>query len=141
VTGEGGDPGPLVAGAIDVEKPTFSKDAWNGQAVLQEVEMPVDALGTWVRIRELTAAKVSEISDAVTTIKGQRLRYDQKRRAVLTFAAGVIEPEFTVDEANVLQHQHGAAFTLVVSAIDEISGSGDEALEAAKQRFRTRPRR
>lgn len=127
--------------AIMVDQPVFSKDAWNGQSVLREVEMPVEALGTWVCIRELSAAKVSEISDAVTTIKGQRLKYDQSRRAVLVFAAGVIEPAFTVDEANVLQHQHGSAFTLVVSAIDELSGSGDEALEKAKQRFRTRPRR
>lgn len=133
-----GEDGTTSTGAITVEEATFSKEAWGGQSVLKEVDMPVEALNTWVRIRELSAAKVAEINDEVTTIKGQRLKYDQKRRAVLTFAAGVVEPAFTVDEANVLQHQHGSAFTVVVSAIDDLSGSGDDALEAAKKRFRPR---
>lgn len=132
-------PGPLQAAS----EPNFGKDAWATGATMREVDMPVDLLGpdVWVRIRELTAGEVSAISEEVTSMKGQRIRIDQTRRAALVFAKGCVEPSFTVDEANVMMHRNGAAFTLVVAAIDDLSGSGDDALEKAKARFRTRPRR
>lgn len=133
--GEGGDP---AANTSLSTTPSFDKNAWAGASVLKEFDMPVEALDTWVHIKELTAGQVAEISDECTSVKGQRVKFDQKRRAARVFAAGVVEPEFTVDEANVLMHQHGSAFTLVVSAIDDLSGAGDEALEKAKLRFRPR---
>lgn len=118
------------------EAPRYDKTAWTGKPSLKEEDVYVESLDAWVRVRELTAATLTRIAQDCTRMKGSTFTVDQTRQRVLTFSAGVVEPKFDEQEANVMAHQHGQAFNVVCGVIDELSGTSEEAVEKARRQFR-----
>jgi hypothetical protein len=129
-----GDPDPVV-----IDQPAFSKDSWlTGGSDLQEGEVQVDAISDSVKVRALSAGQLARIQDQCVTMKRDVASMDTRRMQVLTFVAGVVEPQFTEQEANQICHRYGPAFTLVVDTINQISQASDEDVERARRRFRPR---
>ena len=105
-------------------------DAWlNGPGDLQEAvveDVPVE--GQSVLVRGLAAgysnqaqSEATELKqvgrDTVVTVNGARLE-------VLQFAHGVLEPRFTVEQAEQVSQKYGPAFRRVIEKIDELSALG-----------------
>lgn len=118
-----------------------TKDAWlNGPGDLREEDVVVDFPnpGDTVRVRALAARFSAEVQSQMrlqTEGREQVAKIDVAEMEVLQFAHGVVDPEFTVDEARQAQGRMGPAFRKVVSKIDELSGVDKEAIEKAEQRF------
>lgn len=111
-----------------------TKDAWlQGPGDLQEDDVAdVPVPGESVRVRGLAAAYSNQAaSEALEMQPGPRgeqaARVNIARLEVLQFAHGVIEPEFTVEEAEQIAKKFGPAFKKVVARIDELSGVDKEA--------------
>jgi len=122
-----------------VDAPRFDKQSWlDGPGDLDEVEVHVDAIGGSVTVRALTAGQLATVQDQCLHMKNDVMKVDSQRMAVLKFARGVIEPQFTEDEANVIAHKFGRSFNLVVGVIDEISKASEEDVQKARRRFRPR---
>jgi hypothetical protein len=122
---------------VEDAAPMASKAAWlKGPGDLIEFDLEVPGVGGTVKVRSLTAGASNLIQTECMTMKGDEMKFDTTRREVMTFAAGVVEPSFTEQEANVIAHKWGPAFKLVVSVINEISGTQDDALEKARRKFR-----
>jgi hypothetical protein len=118
------------------------KSAWLGPGAgdLREQDVEdVPVKGQSVRVRALPAAYSNQASSEALvyeTFRGeQRARIDTGKLEVLQFAHGVIEPSFTVAEAEQVAKTFGPAFKRVIEVIDEISGVDKEALEEAQVRF------
>ena len=135
-----GDGLPVEAELLtDVEDapPLSSKAAWlKGPGDLIEFDLEVPGVGGTVKVRSLTAGQSNLIGTECMTMKGDEMKFDTNRREAMTFAEGVVEPKFTEQEANRIAHKWGPAFKLVVSVINEISGTQDDALEKARRKFR-----
>ena len=116
-------------------------DAWlNGPGDLQEAvveDVPVE--GQSVLVRGLAAgysnqaqSEATELKqvgrDTVVTVNGARLE-------VLQFAHGVIEPKFTVEQAEQVSQKYGSAFRRVIEKIDSLSALDKEAITQASARF------
>jgi hypothetical protein len=119
-----------------------SKEAWLGPGAgdLREQDVEdVPVKGQSVRVRALPAAYSNQAtSEALVyeTFRGeQRARVDTGKLEVLQFAHGVIEPQFTVAEAEQIAKTFGPAFRRVIGVIDEISGVNKAAVEEAELRF------
>ena len=54
---------------------------------------------------------------------------------ILQFAHGVVDPQFSEDEARQIAEQFGPAFRKVIAKIDELSGVDKEAIEQTDLRF------
>lgn len=122
-----------------LDQPKFDKQSWlTGATDLQEGEVYVEAINDSVKVRGLTAGQLASIQTQCTTMKGSTLKFDAGRAEVLRFAAGVVEPQFSEEEANVIAHRFGESFSLIVSVIDEISRASEEDVAKAKARFRPR---
>ena len=101
-----------------------TKDAWlkgPGDLATAEVEdVPVE--GESVLVRGLPAAYSNQASSEalkMTTVgMDQIATVDTARLEVLQFAHGVIEPTFTVDEAQQIAEKYGPAFKKVIAKID-----------------------
>jgi hypothetical protein len=119
----------------------LSKDAWSTSSLrTKEVEVP--QLGGTVLIRELPAtitAELKGLTDIVQIGEEQRAKFDVAAMERRQFAYGVIgdsgEPLFSEDEVEELRAKHGAAFQLVIDAIDALSGIDKESFEEAEARF------
>ena len=57
------------------------------------------------------------------------------RLEVLQFAHGVVEPKFTVEQAEQVSQKYGPAFRKVIEKIDELSALDKEAIASASARF------
>lgn len=126
-------------GTVDdvIDAPRFDKDSWlRGATDLEEAEVFVSDEQGSVKVRSLSAGQLATIQDQCLVMKGDIMKLDTQRMAVLKFKAGVIEPKFTESEANVISMNFGQAFSLVVSVIDEISRASEEDVAKAKARFR-----
>lgn len=122
-----------------VDQPRFDKNSWlNGATDLEECEVEVEGINDSVKVRALSAGQLARIQDQCLSMKGDVAKVDSQRMGVLKFAAGVIEPQFDEQEANVISQRFGHAFSLVVGVIDEISKATDEDIQKAKRRFRPR---
>lgn len=120
-------------------QPRLDKSSWlSGATDLEEAEVFVEHLGGTVKVRALSAGQLASITDRCLSMKGESMKVDSQRMAVLKFAAGVIEPKFDENEANVIAHQFGKAFSLVVGVIDELSKASEEDIAKAQRRFRPR---
>lgn len=120
-----------------------TKDAWlSGPGDLKEddvEDVPVE--GESVRVRGLPAAfsrdiisnclEQKQIGD--TTINSVNAR----QLAIHQFAHGCVDPQFTVEEADVVAQKYGPAFEKVVDKIDELSGTDSKAVEEANARFQS----
>ena len=120
-----------------VEQPRFDKQSWlSGATDLEETEVYIEALNDSVKVRALSAGQLARITDQCLSMKGDVAKVDSQRMGVLKFVAGVIEPKFDENEANVINHRFGRAFSLVVGVIDEISKASEEDIAKAQRRFR-----
>lgn len=121
------------------DQPRLDKGSWlNGATDLEEAEVYVEAVNDHVKIRALSAGQHARIQSQCLTMKGDAAKVDTQRLGVLKFVAGVIEPKFDEQEANVISHQFGPSFELVIKAIDELSGATEADVQAAMRRFRPR---
>lgn len=121
-----------------------TKSAWlEGPGDLEETDVEdVPVKGESVRVRGLPAAysnqASSEALEWVTTNSGdQKATINTARLEVLQFAHGVVDPEFTVEEATRVAEKFGPAFKKVVAKIDELSGVDKEAITEANARFQS----
>lgn len=120
-----------------IDAPEKKKSSWlSGPGDLIEFDLPVDAVGDVVTVRALSAGQRHLITTETMHMAGDKMTFDATRRAVMTFAEGVVSPSFTEAEANVIAHKWGPAFDLVVDVINEISKTQDDALEKARRKFR-----
>jgi hypothetical protein len=60
---------------------------------------------------------------------GQIATVNTDRLEVLQFAHGVIDPQFSEDEARAVSQKFGPAFKKVISKIDELSGVDKEEIK------------
>lgn len=125
-----------------------TKDAWlEGPGDLKEADVEdVPVKGQTVRVRGLPAAysnqATSEAARLVTDAKGEQVAtLDQGKMEVLQFAHGVIDPVFTVEEAQKIAESYGPAFKKIVAKIDELSGVDKEALDNVQATFPAGERR
>lgn len=122
-----------------IDQPRLDKQSWlNGATDLEEAEVHVEAVGDSVKIRALSAGQLARIQSQCLSMKGDVAKVDSQRMGVLKFCAGVVEPKFDEQEANVISHQFGPSFSLVLQAIDELSGASEEDVQRAMRRFRPR---
>jgi hypothetical protein len=119
-----------------------SKESWLkvGAGDLKEaVVQDVPVKGESVKVRGLPAAYSRQASsEAVRTefVGNQQVsRFDMGRLEVLQFVHGVIDPQFTLGEAEQIAKTHGPAWQKVIDKIDELSGLDKEAIAAAEERF------
>jgi hypothetical protein len=120
-----------------IDQPRLSKESWlNGATDLEEAEVYVEAVQDHVKIRALSAGQLARIQSQCLSMKGDAAKVDTQRLGVLKFTAGVTEPKFSEQEANVISHKFGRSFELVLKAIDELSGASEEDVNRAMRRFR-----
>lgn len=118
-----------------------SKSSWlEGPGDLREADVEdVPVKGESVRVRGLPAAysnqAQSEALELKTVGQTQIATVNSDRLEVLQFAHGVIEPEFTVEEAEIISQKFGPAFKRVIAKVDELSGVDKEAIDKASARF------
>lgn len=122
-----------------------NKEAWlSGPSDIREAEVDdVPVPGESVLVRGLPAAYSSQAtSEAMELTTGPRGEQRAKVNTVtlerLQFHHGVIEPEFTLEEAGQIQERFGPAFKKVIDKIDELSGVDKEAITQAEARFPAR---
>lgn len=117
------------------------KSAWlEGPGDLAEAEVEdVPVPGESVLVRGLPAAYSNQASSEALELKqmgrDQIATVNTARLEVLQFAHGCVDPQFTVEEAEVISKRFGPAFKRVITKIDELSGVDKEAIEAANARF------
>ncbi len=117
------------------------KSAWlEGPGDLAEAEVEdVPVEGETILVRGLPAAYSNQASSEALELKqmgrDQIATVNTARLEVLQFAHGCVDPQFTVEEAEVISKRFGPAFKKVIQKIDELSGVDKEAIEAANARF------
>jgi hypothetical protein len=120
---------------------TRSKSAWlEGPGDLAEaVVEDVPVKGQSVKVRGLPAAYSNQASSEALELKqvgpAQIATVNTAKLEVLQFQHGVIDPEFTRDEAEQVSKRFGPAFKKVIAKIDELSGVDKEAIADANARF------
>jgi hypothetical protein len=118
-----------------------TKSAWlEGPSDLREADVEdVPVPGQTVRVRGLPAGYSNQAQSEATELKqvgdSQFVNVNAAQLEVFQFAHGVIEPEFTVEEATEISNRFGPAFKKVIAKIDELSAVDKEAIEAAEARF------
>lgn len=118
-----------------------SKSAWlDGPGDLREADVEdVPVEGQSVRVRGLPAAYSNQAQSEALEMKTigttQIATVNTARLEVLQFAHGVVEPSFTVEEAEKVAEKYGPAFRKVVAEVDRLSGIDKEAIEEANARF------
>ena len=119
-----------------------TKDAWlsgPGDLRVSEVE-DVPVKGQSVKVRGLPAAYSNEAQEKALEWKtwpnGETTsRFSTTKLEVLQFVHGVIEPQFSENEAKTIAEKFGPAWRKVIAKIDELSGVDKEAIEDANRRF------
>lgn len=121
-----------------------TKGAWlDGPGDLKEADVEdVPVAGKSVRVRGLPAAYSNQAQSEALEMKTigdtQIATVNTARLEVLQFAHGVIDPEFSVEEAQAVSERFGPAFKKVIARIDKLSGVDKEAIEDASTRFPAR---
>jgi hypothetical protein len=118
-----------------------TKDAWlQGPGDLKEADVEdVPVKGQSVRVRGLPAAysnqAQSEALEMKTIGSTQIATVNVAKLETIQFAHGVIEPQFTLEEAQQVAERFGPAFKKVITKIDQLSGVDPAAKEATAARF------
>lgn len=118
-----------------------TKSAWMEGGDLAEADVEdVPVPGNSVRVRALPAAYSNQAASEalkMTQVAGgdQVSTVDTAKLEVLQFAHGVIDPTFSVEDAEHIAQRYGPAFKKVVAKIDELSGVDKEAIQDANARF------
>lgn len=93
--------------------------------------VPVPEWGGAVTIRGFSKAREFAIRQEAMGADG----LDEERFEMLLFINGVVEPQFSVDQLEVLKEKSGSVIDRVLTRIMDISGLSKEAQERAKARF------
>lgn len=118
-----------------------TKQSWlEGPGDLKEDEVKdVPVKGQSVKIRALSATAASAASsEAVSSYEErgiQKMKIDQVKLSQLRFQAGVVDPEFSLDEVKVVFAKYGPAVQRVLTAINELSGIDEETVVETEARF------
>ena len=118
-----------------------TKEAWLQGSDLREADVEdVPVKGQSVRVRGLPAAYSNQASsEALELISGprgeQKATVNTARLEVIQFTQGVIEPQFSEEEARLVAEKYGPAFKKVIAKIDELSGVDKDAIDKAEARF------
>ena len=119
-----------------------NKQAWlEGPSDLREAEVEdVPVPGQTVRVRGLPASYSNQASSEalrlITDRHGdQTATVDTAVMEVLQFHHGVIDPKFSLEEAQKIAERFGPAFKKVIATIDDLSGVDKEAIEKAADKF------
>ncbi len=117
-----------------------TKDAWlGGSGDLKEDDVDdVPVKGSRVRVRALPARYSAAVQSQAKfeTVRGEQVaKIDVAEMEILQFAHGVINPQFSEQDARVIAEKYGPAFRKVIARIDELSGIDKEAIEKTEQRF------
>lgn len=118
-----------------------TKDAWlEGPGDLKESDVEdVPVKGQSVRVRALPAAYSNQAQSESLEMKqiGRQSisTVNVAKLEVLQFHHGVIDPQFSLTEAEQIATKYGPAFKKVIAKIDELSGVDKEAIEDATARF------
>jgi len=119
-----------------------TKESWlTGPGDLDEADVQdVPVKGESVRVRGLPAAYSnqagSEALELKTSANGeQHATINTARLEVLQFAHGVVDPVFSVGEAEAIAQKYGPAFKKVIAEIDRLSGVDKDAIERASATF------
>lgn len=117
------------------------QDWLNGPGDLNTAEVEdVPAPGKSILVRGLPAAYSNQAQSEALELKTDRhgdqmATINTARLEVLQFAHGVVEPKFTVGQAEEVAKSYGPAFKKVIAKIDELSGVDKEAIENAQATF------
>lgn len=117
-----------------------TKEAWlAGPGDIKEADVEdVPVPGQSVRVRGLSAKYSADVNSQMKLVQedgSQTTKIDVVTMEVLKFVHGVIEPEFTEDEAKIIQDRFGPAWQKVITKIDELSGTDSEAVKLVEDRF------
>lgn len=118
-----------------------TKESWlKGEGDLKTAEVEdVPVPGQSVLVRGLPAAYSNRAGREALTLtqlgRENRITIDQEKLEAIQFAHGVVEPQFTLEEAQAVQEKYGPAFTKVVAKIDELSGISKEDVVETRERF------
>lgn len=118
-----------------------TKDAWlSGPGDLSEAEVEdVPVRGSSVLVRALPAAYSNKARSEAQELKivgnDQVVTINAEKLEILQFQYGVVDPQFTYDEAEQIAQRYGRAFRKVISKIDELSDLNMEAISEAAERF------
>jgi hypothetical protein len=117
-----------------------TKQSWlDSPGDLKEADVDdVPVPGESVRVRALSARYSADVQSQVKLVtqgREQIAKIDVPTMELLQFVHGVIEPQFTEDEAKQVQERFGPAFRKVIEKIDALSGIDKEAIEKTEQRF------
>lgn len=122
-----------------------TREAWlQGQGDLKTATVEdVPAPGQTVLVRGLPAAYSNEAqSESLEFASDDKGRQSSKvnvaKLEVLQFAHGVVEPQVSVQDAEIIAQKWGPAFKKVVAKIQELSGLDDEAVKDTEARFPAR---
>lgn len=112
----------------------LSRDQLLARPDLEERDVEVRA--GKLRVRELTAAQVARINQLNVRVRKGEPIADIAGMQVAKFELGVIEPKLSHDDVvSIHKTWPEAEFGKVLQAIDEISGTGEDALEDAQAGF------
>lgn len=112
--------------------------AYKGDLKEEDVVIDVPNKGDTVRVRALPARFSAEVQSQMklqTEGREQIARIDVAEMEVLQFAHGVVDPQFTVEEARQMQEQTGPMFRKVIDVVDRLSGVSKEDVAKAEARF------
>lgn len=120
-----------------------TKDAWlDGPGDLQEADVEdVPVKGQSVRVRGLPAAYSNRAQNEATELKivgkDQIVTINKAKLEAIQFHYGVIEPQFSIEEAERIAEKYGPAFNKIIAQIDELSAVDKEAIDEANARFQS----
>lgn len=122
-----------------------TKESWlQGPGDLKEDTVEdVPKKGESVLVRGLPAAysndAIYSAMEVTTTGEGARQKQTAKmnktRLEAIQFSKGVVEPQFSEEDALLIAQKYGPAFCRVVDRIDELSGLDKESIEATEATF------
>src|SRR4051794_28869561 len=121
----------------------LSKDQIWAADDIEEREVEVPQWGGAVRIRSLSLDQVSEIrahAGKTVKVKGRDTEeIDARLQMAGLLCEGIIEPEMDFEEAKRMMRKSAAAASIIVQAINEVSGLLPEAVSEAEKSADERP--
>jgi hypothetical protein len=125
----------------------FTKETLSRANDLEEKEVDLPTIGGSVRVRALPAkysAKVSSKAIKMVTdgkTGEQRSIVNLAESEALKVHYGLVEPALSLEEVEELSTHLGKAWQEIIKAIDDLSGTDEEAVEEKAAQFRSPERR
>ena len=104
-----------------------------GATTLEEKTVDIPELGGAVRIKAFNKGEQQYIRRLATDRRTGKI--DTDKMELMIIVRGVIEPQFTTESVERLKLVQASVLDRIISAISEISGMKDEAVEAAEATF------